>query len=209
MCNHKAIGICQPSSKFIKLFYDKQFLLDVGVELSLAINISTSSSRSSNTKHQATTIKKNRCKVCSKPISYEKMRGHIACHIIKLEIESSACGFCGLPSCTNKLVQSSKTNKNKFFKNECNCDYFFSYGRKPVYSKREKCSNHLARCEVTKCSNHLARCEVTKCSNHLARCEVTKCSNHLARCEVTKCSNHLARCEVTKCSNHLARGNKM
>ena len=85
-------------------------------------------------------------------------------------------------------MQSSKTNKNKFFKIESNCDYFFSYGCKPVYSKREKCSNHLARCEVTKCSNHLARCEVTKCSNHLARCEVTKCSNHLARCEVTKCS---------------------
>ena len=72
------------------------------------------------------------------------MRGHIACHIIKLEIESSVCGFCGLPSCTNKLVQSSKTNKNKFFKIESNCDYFISYGRKPVYSEREKCSNHLA-----------------------------------------------------------------
>ena len=131
------------------------------------------------------------CKVCSKPISCEKMRGHLAYHIIKLEIESSECGFCGLPSCTNKLVQSSKTNKNKFFKIESNCDYFFSYGRKPVYSKREKCCNHLARCEVTKCSNHLAQCEVTKCCNHLARCEVTKCSNHLAQCEVTKCSNHL------------------
>ena len=98
-----------------------------------------------------------------------------------MEIESSVCGFCGLPSCTNKLVQSSKTNKNKFFKIESNCDYFFSYGCKPVYSKCEKCSNHLAR-------YHLTRCEVTKCSNHLARCEVTKCSNHLARCEVTKCS---------------------
>ena len=46
-------------------------------------------------------------------------------HVIKLEIESSVCGFCGLPSCTNKLVQSSKTNKNKFFKIESNCDYFF------------------------------------------------------------------------------------
>ena len=146
LCHHKAISICQPSSKFIKLFYDKQFLLDIGVELSLANNLSTSSNRSSNTKHQATTIKKNRCKVCSKPISCEKMRGHIACLIIKFEIESSVCGFCGLRSCTNKLVQSSKTNKNKFFKIESNCDYFFSYGRKPVYSKREKCSNHLARC---------------------------------------------------------------
>ena len=125
------------------------------------------------------------------------MRGHISYDIIKLEIESSVCGFCGFPSCTNKLVQRSKTNKNKFLKIESNCDYLFSYGRKPVYSKLEKCSNHLAQCEVTKCSNHLARCEVTKCSNHLARCEVTKCSNHLARCEVTKCSNHLARCEVT------------
>ena len=98
------------------------------------------------------------------------------------------------------LCRVAKQMKNKFFKIESNCDYLFSYGRKPVYSKREKCSNHLARCEVTKCSNHLARCELTKCSNHLARCEVTKCSNHLARCEVTKCSNHLARCEVTKFS---------
>ena len=41
---------------------------------------------------------------------------------------------------------------NKFFKIESNSDYFFSYGRKPVYSEWEKCSNHLARCEVPKCS---------------------------------------------------------
>ena len=50
--------------------------------------------------------------------------------------------------CTNKLVQTNK----KFFTIESNCDYFFPYGRKLVYSEWEKCSNHLARCEVTKCS---------------------------------------------------------
>ena len=93
-----------PPENLSNFFYDKQFLLDIGVELSLANNLSTSSSRSSNTKQQATTIKKNQCKVCSKPISCEKMRGHIAYHIIKLEIESSVCDFSGLPSCTNKLV---------------------------------------------------------------------------------------------------------
>ena len=52
------------------------------------------------------------------------MRGHIGYHIIKLEKESSVCGFCGLPSCTNKLMQSSKKSKNKFFKIESNCDFF-------------------------------------------------------------------------------------
>ena len=44
------------------------------------------------------------------------------------KVGDSVCGFCSLLSCTNKLVQSSKTNKNKFFKIESNCDYFFSYG---------------------------------------------------------------------------------
>ena len=112
----------------------------------------------------------------------------ILCHIIKLEIESSVCG---LPSCTNKLVQSSKTNKNKFFKIESNCDYFSSYGRKPV-SEGEKCSNHLARCEVTKCSNHLARCEVTKCSTDVWRYHMSQhcreCNNLMAFPEELKIS---------------------
>ena len=70
------ISICQPSRKLSSFVYDKPFLLDIGVELSLANNLSISSSRSSKTKHQATTMKKNQCKVCSKPIlnNCEKMR---------------------------------------------------------------------------------------------------------------------------------------
>ena len=76
-------------------------------------------------------------------------------------------------------MQSSKTNKNKFFKIESNCDYFSSYGRKPV-SEGEKCSNHLARCEVTKCSTDVWKYHMSQhcreCNNLMAFPEELKIS---------------------------------
>ena len=56
----------------------------------------------------------------------------------------------------------------------------FSYGRKPVYSKRKKCSNQLARCEVTKCSADVWKYHMSQhykeCHNHMAFPEELKIS---------------------------------
>ena len=83
------------------------------------------------------------------------MRGHIGYHIIKKKnVVGEVCGFCGLSSCAPKSVLkvSSRSKEEQFYKLASTCPYFYSYGRKPVYSKRNKCSNHLARCQALNCS---------------------------------------------------------
>ena len=63
------------------------------------------------------------------------------------------CGFCGLSSCVpkSKLIPPNKSKGEQYFKLHSSCPYFFSYGRRPEYSKRNKCTNYLARCKATGC----------------------------------------------------------
>ena len=78
-------------------------------------------------------------------IPCSKMRGHIGYHILKVkDIDSHVCGFCGLQSCSNLFKKNTATV-------DSTCHYYYFYGRKPQYSKREKCSNHLDRCEAKGC----------------------------------------------------------
>ena len=109
----------------------------------------------------------NLCQICNKNIVCSKMRGHVAFHILSMDIETNVCGFCGLQTCSNKLKQSSKTKVTKYFKVESTCAYFYDYGRKPKYSTREKCSNHLARCEVSKCGADIWKYNMI---NHYQEC---------------------------------------
>ena len=112
-------------------------------------------------------VKKNKCKVCSKMITCDKMRGHVGYHILNGEINSNVCGFCSRQTCSNKLKQSSKTKSAKYYQIESSCPYFYSYGRKPKYSNRQKCSNYLARCEVTNCNADIWKYAM---ANHYHEC---------------------------------------
>ena len=64
--------------------------------------------------------------------------------------------FCGLSwfikVSRSKLVASNRNKGVQYYRIESSCPYFFNYGRRPDFSKRNKCSNHLARCKAVSCS---------------------------------------------------------
>ena len=123
-------------------FFDRNFLLDIGVQFTI-----DDDDANNGKKNTTDGVKRNKCKICRKQINCDKMRGHVGYHILKAkDVDSHSCGFCGLQSCSNKFA------KNSTSKVESTCEYFYAYGRKPQYSKREKCSNHLDRCEAAGCS---------------------------------------------------------
>ena len=118
-------------------YFDKQCLLDIGVQFTL----SSVANPPLKEKKQ-----RNACKICNVKILCDRMRGHIGYHILsKKDLDSHVCGFCGLQSCSNKFKQSSAVVQST-------CSYFYSYGRKPQYSRRERCSNRLERCRASGCS---------------------------------------------------------
>ena len=137
-----------PPKGMTNFCYDKQLLLDIGVQLSLSTSSSTSvvslTSRS-KPKSNAEVFKMHKCRICQKAIRNDKMRGHIGFHILSGTVKSDVCGFCGLPSCINNFVNRSKVQIDS------HCDYFYPYKKRPAYSKREKCTNHLAKCEAKDC----------------------------------------------------------
>ena len=156
-------SICpNPPDSLSHFYYNKQFLLDIGIEFTMSENQSSQSRNDS-----CSSVKKNKCKVCSKMITCDKMRGHVGYHILNGEIDSNVCGFCSMQTCSNKLKQSSKTKSAKYYQIESSCPYFYSYGRKPKYSNRQKCSNYLARCEVTNCNADIWKYAM---ANHYHEC---------------------------------------
>ena len=73
--------------------------------------------------------------------------------IIQVSHTQEGSGFRGLSSCVpkSKLIPPNKSKGEQYFKLHSTCPYFYSYGRRPEYSKRNKCTNYLARCKATGC----------------------------------------------------------
>ena len=105
--------------------YDKQLLLDSGVQL--ALSATSSNSRTSTSNAKAGHVLKNMCQVCKKDIAADKMKGHVGFHILSGSVESGVCGYCGLASCRNKLTKTSKHKDNIYYKVESSCTYFFAH----------------------------------------------------------------------------------
>ena len=149
----------EPPEGLSNYYYEKQFILDWGVQNTLNNQQQSSSSRSSSssttkTNNKDATKVKNKCKLCQKSIAQDNMRGHIGFHILrKKNVIGEVCGFCGLPSCIakSKLTDTNKSKGEQYYKLDSSCVYFYSYGRRPVYSKRVKCTNYLARCKAVGC----------------------------------------------------------
>ena len=96
-----------PSDGMTNLYYDEQLLHDIGVQLVMSQGYSYATSYSG--------IKTHNCSICNKPISADSMRGHIAYHILSDHVSSDVCSFCGLTSCINKLIRTSKHNDKIYY----------------------------------------------------------------------------------------------
>jgi len=90
------------------------------------------------------TLGKPKCKICTKEVSIQYMRSHVAVHILKDETTRQVCGFCGILNSGN--VKKVNT-KNKTFKSKVDCQYHkeFSYGSvvkltNPSSSRPEYCN---------------------------------------------------------------------
>ena len=69
----KPLVSANPPVGMSNFYYDKQFLLGIGVQFTLAGNQSGCSS----SKQKSSEVQKNKCKVCNKYIACDKMRGHV------------------------------------------------------------------------------------------------------------------------------------
>ena len=124
--------------------FDRQLILDLGVGMKLQTNKDESTVSLNNRKK---TVVRN-CKICSKK-SLTAMRMHVGCHILKGEgNDSNTCGFCGLNSCSNVLIQTSKKGADKHYRIQSQCSYAETLKRAPVFSARNKCTNYLIKCVI-------------------------------------------------------------
>ena len=79
----------------------------------------------------------------------------MAHHILKGDISShNLCGFCGKEGCDIKIKITSKKGNKRFFKIiRWDCPYYDDYGKKRVYGKNNRTSNHLMFCGVKDCTS--------------------------------------------------------
>ena len=61
------------------------------------------------------------CKLCTKKINQNDMRGHVACHILTEDLVGH-CGYCGRGgSCTSVLKKTTRKMGKQYYKVESNC----------------------------------------------------------------------------------------
>ena len=62
--------------------------------------------------------------------------------------------FCGKKGCEIEIKISSRKSNKRFFKIlKCDCLYYFDYGQKKSFSKKNRTSNHLILCEIKGCNS--------------------------------------------------------
>ena len=116
--------------------FDKQLLLAIGVHLQqqpsdTMVNNNPSSSkgnggRSNNGNVDVSALQP--CYLCHKKTTLDRMRGHIALHII-MEEAQDVCGFCGHEgsSCNTTLKRPSHRGDKVFYDVKSECSYFHAY----------------------------------------------------------------------------------
>ena len=125
-----------PRAGMSNFYYDRQCLLDIGVQFTLENQAGTGCS-----KQKTSEVQKNKCRICHKNIACNKKRGHVGYHILMKDIATNVCGFCGLQSCSNKLKQSSKSSTTKYFKLESSCAYF-------LHMDENLCTPHVKNVQI-------------------------------------------------------------
>ena len=140
-----------------KYFFDKQLIIDLGVQFNIQSNPNNVPSSSTSRKAEHTQKQKSiniKCFKCKKLLPSEKMREHVGGHILRGALDKddpNICGFCGRNVCRNSLVESSVTHGKQSYKIEGNCIYRHEKLRAPVKpSIREPCTNWLVKCTICK-----------------------------------------------------------
>ena len=93
------------------------------------------------------------CKFCEKYVLLQRLRCHIAKHIIKKEIKKHAhlCGFCGSIGCSLELIVTSGKGKQKNYGPKSDCKYFRSFSLKCAEKTSGSCTNRPIHCPI--CNN--------------------------------------------------------
>ena len=139
-----------PPNGMSKYYFDAQLIRDIGVDLQLHSTATASSSSNMDTSL------KRKCFHCNKQIPLDKMRVHVASHIMHDDISGlDVCGFCGKEGCDTQVTFTSKKSNNKFFKISQSdyCAYNFDYVKKKAYGKNNRSTNRLIYCEVRGCTS--------------------------------------------------------
>jgi len=122
------------------------------------------------------------CKVpnCKERTDLKEMRTHVGEHILRGHVAGpNVCGFCGLSTCENTLVQTSSKGVKKYFRLESSCAYSYSFGKNPEkLSRRIVCTNHVVKCVVPNCSASVWTynfvCHYTEAHPEIAECDIPK-----------------------------------
>ena len=117
--------------------FDKQLLMDFGVQLQLSDVHEAPISKNES--------KKRRCKLCKKDIELGYMRLHVAQHILKDNIASlTLCGFCGKSTCSVSLTNTSKKKGVKHYKVQSTCDYNYQFNLKSAEKSSKSHANEYS-----------------------------------------------------------------
>lgn len=129
-----------------KFGFDKQFILDLNVSISLRSKPSTST-----TNLEADCVS---CFICKKQVKLVDMRQHVGKHILVGNVEGqNLCGFCGRETCSNEFFKKSWKSKEAFYEIKSNCPYFVKMKKSDKnHSRRNPCSNNLILCQICKAS---------------------------------------------------------
>ena len=137
----------------MRLCFDRQFLIDIGVTLRVHHNVEKADRRYSNDRSaSAASIASGseKCFICSKTVPLKKMRAHVGKHIALKDIKGhTICGYCGRDACNNTLQVGSR-NKSVHYKIASDCTYEMKWGKEPKFSRRSPCSNHMIKCPYCK-----------------------------------------------------------
>ena len=95
---------------------------------------------------------KFKCKFCAKLVDQDKMRCHVAKHILNAQVpdNQNTCGYCGIIGCKIELVKTSGHGAYKTFGPKSNCKYYYSFSLKAAskITKRSPCTNRPIECHL-------------------------------------------------------------
>ena len=139
--------------------FEKQLVLDIGVHLQqqtsdTMINNNPGSSIGNGAKRNTDVSALQPCYLCQKKTTLDRMRGHIARHIIMKDAED-VCGFCGREgsSCNTTLKRSSHSSDKVYYEVKSECPYFHAYKRVPDdVTKTHNCTNKVIHCPERNCT---------------------------------------------------------
>lgn len=118
------------------------------------LNKSHQGFHSESASRKQTTFNEIPCKICYIDESLNKMRDHVAGHLIRNEIESNpnTCGYCGQSDCEISIKITSGKGKNATYGPASDCEYFRKFNLKSSIrpTKSSPSTNRPIECHLCK-----------------------------------------------------------